>query len=292
MHILSVQSQVVFGHVGNSATSFPLQCLGHEVWSVPTAILSNHAGYPDFGGQTMPPATVSDLLHGLDRRGVFSKCDLMISGYLGNTELAALVTETVGRIRATNPNLIYCCDPVMGDDGSGLYVDAALPQHFRDTALPVADITTPNLFELAVLCGLDAGALKAASVGDIVAAGRTLLAHMRPGATVMVTSADHRDLDLTRVAVIAISDSEAWCVDTPRIVFPSEPHGAGDLLSALFAAAMAEHRSPARALEDSVATVFAVLSETHRQAADELELVAARDAIVSPEQQFTARSVG
>ena len=108
----------------------------------------------------------------------------------------------------------------------------------------------------------------------------------------MVTSADHRDLDLTRVAVIAISDSEAWCVDTPRIVFPSEPHGAGDLLSALFAAAMAEHRSPARALEDSVATVFAVLSETHRQAADELELVAARDAIVSPEQQFTARSVG
>jgi pyridoxine kinase len=291
MHILSIQSQVVFGHVGNSATTFPLQCLGHEVWSVPTAILSNHAGYPDSGGQVMPPESVSDLLQGLERRGAFSNCDLMVSGYLGRPELAVLVTDTVARVRSANPSLVYCCDPVMGDDGSGFYVDAALPEHFRIMALPVADITTPNLFELAVLCGLDAGALKAASVGDIVAAGRKLLTHMRSGASVMVTSADHRDLDPTRMAVIAFNESEAWSVETPRLAFSSEPHGAGDLISSLFAAAMTEHRSLARALEDSVATVFAVLSETHRRSGSELELVAAREVIVSPESQFTARSI-
>jgi pyridoxine kinase len=292
MHILSIQSQVVFGHVGNSATTFPLQCLGHEVWSVPTAILSNHAGYPDVGGQVMPAETVSDLLRGLDHRGVFSKCDLTVSGYLGNPELAALITNTVGQVRAANPDMLYCCDPVMGDDGAGLYVDAALPEHFRTTALPVADIATPNLYELTLLCGLEAGMLKAASARDIVTAGRKLLSQMRPGAAVMVTSADHRDMDPASIAVVAFNESEAWCVETPRLVFPAEPHGAGDLLSALFGASIAAHRPLAGALEDSVDTVFAVLSETAQRGGTELELVAARDGIVSPAQHFVARPIG
>ncbi|MDA0785794.1 MAG: pyridoxal kinase PdxY [Proteobacteria bacterium] len=292
MHILSIQSQVVFGHVGNSATTFPLQCLGHKVWAVPTAILSNHAGYPDYGGQVMPPDAVSDLLHGLERRGAFTNCDLMVTGYLGSPALAALVTDTVARVRAANPSLVYCCDPVMGDVGTGLYVDPALPAHFRATALPAADITTPNLFELAVLCGLDAGALKVLSVGEIVVAGRELLAQMRSGASVMVTSADHRDLDPTHTAVIAFNESEAWCVETPRLAFSTEPHGAGDLASSLFAAGMAEHRALARALEDSVARVFAVLSETHQRAGSELELVAARDVIMLPGLKFAARPIG
>ncbi len=146
MHILSIQSQVVFGHVGHSAATFPLQCLGHDVWAIPTAILSNHAGYPDAGGQVMPPETVADLLQGLARRGAFASCALMVTGYLGNLELAFLATDAVSRVRAENPGLVYCCDPVMGDDGSGLYVDAALPEHFRTTAFPHADIATPNLF--------------------------------------------------------------------------------------------------------------------------------------------------
>jgi len=292
MHILSIQSQVVFGHVGNSAVMFPLQCLGHEVWSVPTAILSNHAGYPDVGGAAMPPETVSDLLAGLERRGAFAHCDLLVSGYLGNAPLAARVSAAVARARAANPNLVYCCDPVMGDDGPGLYVDPALPEYFRATALPVTDIATPNLFELEILCGLAAGALKAAPVEDIVAAGRGILARMRPGASVMVTSVDHRALDPAHVAVIAFNDSEAWCVETPRLDFPAPPHGAGDLVSGLFAAALTEDQVLARALEISVATVFAVLSQTHRRSAAELELIAARDVIVSPGHHFAARSIG
>lgn len=291
MHILSIQSQVVFGHVGNSAATFPLQCLGHEVWSVPTAILSNHAGYPDVGGQVLPPEILSDLLRGLGHRGVFSNCDLMLTGYLGNLDIAALVMQTVGHVRAANPDMIYCCDPVMGDDGSGVYVDAALPDHFRATALPVADVTTPNLYELSLLCGLEPGGLKAAPVREIVKVGRKLLAHMRPGAVVMVTSAEYRELDPMRAAVVAFRDSEAWCVETPRLVFASEPHGAGDLLSALFATSVATRCPLAGALEDSVAAVFAILSETARRGGAELELVAARDAIAPPVHHFVARSI-
>ncbi len=291
MHILSIQSQVVFGHVGNSAATFPLQCLGHEVWSVPTAVLSNHAGYPDVGGQVLPPETVADLIRGLGHRGVFPNCDLMVTGYLGNPALAAVVTRAVGQVRGENPDMVYCCDPVMGDDGSGVYVDGALPDHFRTAALPVADIATPNLYELSLLCGLEAGALKAAPVSDIVAAGRKLLSHMRPGATVMVTSADHRDLNPETIAVVAFDDSKAWCVETPRLVFPSEPHGTGDLLSALFGASIAARNSLPGALEHSVATVFAILSETARRGGTELELVAARDAIVSPAQHFAAQPI-
>ncbi|MBT3931770.1 MAG: pyridoxal kinase, partial [Rhodospirillaceae bacterium] len=136
MHVLTIQSQVVFGHVGNSATTFPLQSLGHEVWAVPTAILSNHAGYADFGGQVTPQETLADLLRGLERRGAFSDCDLIVSGYLGSAALAAVVTDTVDRVRAANPDMMYCCDPVMGDDGPGLYVDPALPEYFITAALP------------------------------------------------------------------------------------------------------------------------------------------------------------
>jgi len=179
----------------------------------------------------------------------------------------------------------------MGDDGSGLYVDAALPAHFRTAALPAADIATPNLYELTLLCGLEAGALKTAQVRDIVTAGRKLLSNMRPGGAVMVTSADHRDMDPANIAVVAFDESEAWCVETPRLVFPSEPHGAGDLLSALFGASIAAHRPLAGALEDSVDTMFAILSETARRCSTELELVAARDGIVSPAQHFVARPI-
>tara|TARA_R110002110_G_scaffold85816_4_gene223887 strand:- start:229251 stop:230129 length:879 start_codon:yes stop_codon:yes gene_type:complete len=291
MHILSIQSQVVFGHVGNSSSTFPLQRLGHEVWAVPTAILSNHAGYPDVGGQVTSREMLAELLRGLERRGAFSDCDLIVSGYLGSVALAAVVADTVARVRAANPDVIYCCDPVMGDDGPGLYVDPALPEYFNDAALPAADITTPNLFELEMLCGLEAGTLKAAPAADIIAAGRVLLERMRCGASIMVTGAEHRDLDPARMAVVACNASEAWCVETPRLDFPSEPHGAGDLMSGLFAAAKTEHRGLARALEGSVASVFAVLSETHRRGGGELSLIAARDAAVSPEQQFAARPI-
>lgn len=292
MNILSIQSQVVFGHVGNSAVVFPLQCRGHEVWSVPTAILSNHAGYADVGGQVTSPEMLADLLRGLERRGAFSDCDLIVSGYLGSAALAAVVADTVERVRTANEDVIYCCDPVMGDDGPGLYVDRALPAQFMTAALPAADIATPNLFELEALSGLEAGALKAAPAADIIAAGRVLLERMRPGATIMITSAEHRDLDPAHMAVLACNDSKACCVETPRLDFPAPPHGAGDLMSGLFAAALTRHRGLARALEDSVATVFAVLSETQRWGGGELSLIAARDAAVSPEQQFAARSIG
>lgn len=291
MHILSIQSQVVYGHVGNSATMFPLQRRGHEVWSVPTTILSNHAGYPDVGGQALAPETVADLLAGLERRGAFARCDLLITGYLAGVETAAVVADAMARLRAANPGLVYCCDPVMGDAGPGLYVDHGLPEHFAKRALPGADIATPNQFELERLCGLESGWLAARDLSESVVAARALLEDMRPDACCLVTSARHRSGDPETVSVIAVDRASAWRVDTPLLAFPVAPHGAGDLISGLFATSITEHGEVARAIEESVATVFAVLSATQRGGRAELDMVAAGDSIVAPAQQFAARII-
>ncbi|MBO21561.1 MAG: pyridoxal kinase [Rhodospirillaceae bacterium] len=291
MQILSIQSHVVYGHVGNAAVLFPLQRLGHEVWPVPTAILSNHAGYPDFGGQALAPAVVAELLQGIERRGAFARCDLMITGYFGLVDTAAAVCDAVAQVRAASPELVYCCDPVMGDSGSGLYVDPALPEFFRTHVLPIADIATPNLFELELLRGIEPGRLATLDADELLAAARGLIDFMRPDACCLVTSAVHRNIDPENVAVLAVNRDAAWCVETPNLRFAIEPHGVGDLVSGLFAASMADHGEMARALEESVAIVFAVLSETQHRGSGELDLVAARDSIVTPPQQFAARMI-
>ena len=291
MRILSIQSQVVFGHVGNSAVIYPLQRLGHEVWAVPTAILSNHAGYPDMGGRAVMPEEVKDLLEGLQRRGAFARCDLVVTGYLSRAETVAVATDAIAQLRAANPDLVYCCDPVMGDREPGLYVDAALPEHLRTHALPVSDVATPNLFELELLCGLEPDALHGRDARLIADAARQTLETMRPGASCLVTSAVHRALDSRMAAAMAVDGEAAWIVEMPELAFDAAPHGAGDLVGALFAAALAEHGQLRRALEKSVAIVFAILDESRRRGSSELELVAAGDAIVAPAQQFTARLI-
>ena len=292
MQILSIQSQVVFGHVGNSALGFPLQRLGHDVWSVPTALLSNHAGYPDIGGQVLAPELVDGLLNGLARRKAFGHCDLVVTGYLGSGDVASVVADAVLRVRAANPNVVYCCDPIIGDREQGIYVDRGIPEIIGSRMLPVADIITPNLFELEVLCGLATNALTHGGASAITAAARDLLARMRPGACCLVTSAAHGDVGPSNVSVMAVSAASAWEVETPRLDFLVEPHGAGDLMCGLFAAAFVRHGEMSRALEESVARVFALLAETHRRGDAELVLVAAGDVIVAPEQQFAARMVG
>ncbi|HCP00283.1 MAG TPA: pyridoxal kinase [Rhodospirillaceae bacterium] len=291
MNIISIQSQVVYGHVGNSAVMFPLQRRGHEVWSVPTTILSNHSGYPDVGGQTLSWEWITDLLAGLERRGAFAQCELVVSGYLGNTDTAAVVANAVARVREANPDMVYCCDPVMGDLDTGLYVDRALSAYFSACALPAADIATPNLFELELLSGIEAGTLANGELNQIVSTARGLLEGMRPDACCLVTSACHRSLDPARVAAVAVDRAAAWYVEVPKLFFPVAPHGAGDLISSLFAVAMTDHGVVSRALEKCVAIVHAVLSTSAQTASTELDVVMASDGIMAPERVFAARKI-
>ena len=186
MTVISIQSQVAYGHVGNSAAVFPMQMRGLEVIAIPTTLLSNRPGYPTIRGRILDAALVSDLLVGIEERGAIDSCQIVLSGYLGSPQIAGVVMEFVTRAKKSNPNLIYCCDPVLGDSGLGLFVHAEIPPIFRDSLCPLAVIITPNHFELEWLCGT-----KATTIDEVAKSARALSA--RGPSTVVVTGAQLAD---------------------------------------------------------------------------------------------------
>src|SRR6478735_1311327 len=151
--ILSIQSSVAYGHVGNSAAVFPLQRLGHEVWPVLTVHFSNHTGYGEWRGPLLAAEDVREVIAGIGDRGVLGEADAVLSGYQGDPAVGGIILDTVARVKELNPEAVYCCDPVMGDVGRGMFVRPGIPELMRDTVLPQADIVTPNHFELDFLAG-------------------------------------------------------------------------------------------------------------------------------------------
>ncbi|WP_325052630.1 pyridoxal kinase [Sinorhizobium meliloti] len=149
--MISIQSQVVFGHVGNSAALFPMQAAGLEMAAIPTVIFSNTPNYPTQRGRALPPEFFSDLLQGARERGLPGRADFILTGYIGSLDVALMVADFVAEAKAVNPGLTYLCDPVMGDTGPGLYVPEAIADVMRDRLLPMANIATPNPFELSWL---------------------------------------------------------------------------------------------------------------------------------------------
>ncbi len=285
MNILSIQSHVVYGHVGNSAAVFPLQRLGFEVWPLQTLQFSNHTGYQDFTGQVFSAQDLRKVVDGLAARGVLRTCDAVLSGYLGAAEAGTVVLDAVARVKAANPEALYACDPVMGDGEGGLYVDAALPEFFRDRALTLADIVTPNPFELEVLSG---GTV--ATLDQAVAAARGLRAR-GPG-VVLVTGLRHDTTRAGEIELLAVTARGAWRLITPRIPCDPQPNGTGDLLAALFLGHYLRIRDPGQALEAAAAATFAVLEATRIAGTRELQLIAAQDDLVAPQRHFAAERIG
>mgnify|MGYP001940400573 FL=1 len=160
MSILSIQSHVAYGHVGNSAAVFPLQRAGHEVWPVHTVNFSNHTGYGDWGGPQLPAAQVTEIIDGIERRGAFPDVAAVLSGYQGGSDIAEVIIDAVRRVKKANPQALYACDPVMGNEKSGCFVSDEIPPLLRDKILPVADIIFPNQFELGYLTGQPTGTLE------------------------------------------------------------------------------------------------------------------------------------
>src|SRR5271166_5838754 len=113
MTVISIQSQVAYGHVGNSAAVFPMQMRGIDVIAVPTTLLSNRPGYPTIRGRILDAELVADLLVGIEERGAVDSCEMILSGYLGSSEIAEVVAAFVARSKKARPELIYCCDPVL-----------------------------------------------------------------------------------------------------------------------------------------------------------------------------------
>ena len=268
--VLSVQSWVACGNVGNTAALFPLQRLGCETWSLNTVAFSNHTGYEKWRGDTVPASEIATLFEGIAELGVLPRCDAVLSGYLGEAETGPVLLDIVARVKQANPRALFCCDPVMGDVGLGWYVRAGIPEFFRDHALALADIVTPNRFELEWLSGRQVDSL--AEACDAVAA----LRQRGPG-IVLATSLDPEP---DRIAAVAAGPEGVWAVETPRL--PIEATGCGDAVAALFFGWLLKGKPVPEALAATIAAIYGVIEATMRSGGGELALVAAQDELVSP----------
>lgn len=285
MRILSIQSAVAYGHVGNSAAVFPLQRLGHEVWPVHTVLFSNHTGYGAWRGPVIPGPDVHEVILGMEERGALGQVDLVLSGYQGSPAIGAVVVDAVTRVKAANPDAAYACDPVMGNARSGCFVDPAIPDLLRDDVVPKADVITPNQFELGQLTGtLDGDG--SPDLEEILAAADA--ARATGPATVLVTSVEPVGEPEDTIGMIAVTADGAWSVRTPRL--PMKANGSGDVTAALFSANLRE-TDPATALARTASSVFDLLDNTLAAGSRELLLVESQTTYAEPRLQFEVARV-
>ncbi len=286
MNILSIQSSVAYGHVGNDSAVFPLQRLGAEVMAINTVAFSNHPGYGAFTGQTFSPEAVGALVEGVAARGVLKGCDALLSGYLGDPGTGPVVVDAANRLRAANPKALWCCDPVIGDDEPGVYVKPGIVEFFRDQAVPGADILAPNRFELHCLTGLPCDTLP--QVREAVAA---LQARMRPEGprTVFVTSLITTDTPDGAIDCLAAGADGSYRLRTPKL--PIAVNGAGDAITALFLFHLLATGQARLALEKSASSIHGLLTRTLEAGSRELLLIAAQDEFVNPGKAFLATAL-
>jgi pyridoxine kinase len=281
--VISIQSQVAFGHVGNSAAVFPLQMHGIDVVAVPTTLLSNRPGYPTLRGRVLEAELVADLLRGIAERGAVESAGMILSGYLGSAAIAEAVADFVARARASNAALRYVLDPVLGDRDRGLFVHASIPSLVRDRLLPLAEIITPNHFEFETLCGAEAR-----TPDEVLAQARALIA--RGPDTVVITSAELSGTSASEIETLAVERSGAWRVRTPRV--PITPNGTGDLFAALFASALVRGSGTPDALTHAASAMFAVLERTAAAGTTEMRIVESAAELVRPKRRFEATEIG
>ncbi|MGX4772170.1 pyridoxal kinase [Bradyrhizobium guangdongense] len=263
MLVISIQSQVVHGHVGNSAAVHAIQAEGVNVAAVPTTLLSNHPRYPTLRGRVLDAEFVADLLAGVEERDLVDEAAVLVTGYLGSPDNAVVVADFVERALSRNSKLIYLCDPVMGDGGR-IYVADGILDVVRHRLLPAAHLVTPNQFELEMLSGVtiaDTDSLRAAAAG--------LAGHRR--IDIVATGCALADTPAGQVETILCADGQLSRFATPRL--PIRPYGTGDLLTALIAAHLAKGAAIEAAVRLAVETIFAVLVRTQQAGSAEMCLV-------------------
>lgn len=270
MNVLSIQSAVAYGHVGNAAAQPALHRLGHTVWRVDTVAFSNHPGHGKFAGQVRPAAEVAAVLQGLANLGVYRECAAVLSGYLGEAETASTVADAVTQVKRLNPQAVYLLDPVMGDAGR-VYVRDGVPAAMAGMLLPLADMIAPNAFELSLLAGQPVTDMPTA-----VAAARLLIA--RGPALVLATGLR---LEGGKVATLAVTQADAHAVTAPWLDRPI--FGTGDLFGALFLGHWLEAPGDAvRALRLAASGMAEAVAATDAANSSELVLIPNLERICHP----------
>jgi pyridoxine kinase len=283
MNILSIQSHVAYGHVGNSAAVFPLQRLGHEVWPIHTVQFSNHTGYGQWRGRVFDADMIREAVQGIDERGVLGECDGVLSGYMGSAEIGQAILDAVTEVKRANPGAHFCCDPVIGDVGRGVFVRAGIPEFMRDHAVPAADIITPNHFELDFLAGRETSTL-----AEVMAAADAV--HALGPRTILVTSLQTRETPPDHVDLLVSEDDCKLRLRTPQL--PIMVNGAGDTIAALFFARYLGDGLIDEALSMAGSSIYGVLSRTADAGSAELLLIDAQDEFMAPSVLFKAERVG
>lgn len=283
MSLLSIQSHVAYGHVGNSAAVFPMQRLGVEVWPVHTVQFSNHPGYGDWQGQAFDAATIRDIVAGIAQRGVLGECAGVLSGYMGGADIGAAILDTVTAVKDANPAAQYCCDPVIGDVGRGIFVRDGIPEFMKDQAVPAADIITPNQFELDYLSGRGS-----ATLAD--ARGAIDAVHALGPRAILVTSLHTRETPPEAIDMVASDETGCYRLRTPRL--PLAVNGAGDAIAALFFVHYLRGGDIERALSAAGSSIFGVLARTAESGSREIQVVAAQNEIVRPSRVFDPEKIG
>jgi pyridoxine kinase len=282
VNILTIQSHVAYGHVGNAAAVFALQRLGIEAWPVHTVQFSNHTGYGAWRGRVFDAGMIRDVVEGIEERGAFAACDGVLSGYMGDAAIGEAILDAVARVKAANPSALYCCDPVIGDADQGVYVRPGIPEFMRERAVPAADIITPNQFELALLAdkSIETVANALAAVDAMHALGPRI---------VVVTSLLTAETPPDALDLLASDGVARWRVRTPRLKL--SVNGSGDAISALFLARYLRSGSVPEALSLSASAIFGLLRRTEEVGAREIVLVAAQDELVTPTRVFEAEQL-
>jgi pyridoxine kinase len=282
MNILSIQSHVAYGHVGNASAVFPMQRLGCEVWPIHTVQFSNHTGYGAWKGRVFDGSMIDEIMDGIADRGVLSSCGGVISGYMGSSDIGHAILSAVARVKAANPAALYACDPVIGDVGRGIFVRPGIPEFMRDRAVPMANLVTPNQFELEYLTGLP--------VSTLAEAKQAVAALQRRGPeVVLLTSMVTSETPPDSIDMMAADGSGAWRVRTPKLGI--SVNGAGDAIMALFFVHFARSRSAAEALGQAAASIYGLLKRTAEAGSREILTVAAQDEFVNPSRRFPVEAV-
>ena len=282
MAVLTIQSHVVAGHVGNSAAVFCLQRSGVEAWGLDTLQFSNHTAAKGWTGDVFPADCVNRLVDGLAVCSGLENCDGVLSGYLGAKATGEAVLNTVKRVKNVNADAFYCCDPVMGDNGT-LYVAKDIPDFMRNRAVPAADFITPNRFELGWLANQSVN-----SESDAIAAARRLIGNGRLKAVVVTGLPVGTD----GLAALTVEAGAAWRVVTPKLNFDASVCcGAGDMTTALLVANFVKtHRLP-ESLAKAVSSVWGIIKAAEQTNAADIPLIAAQSQIAAPDRLFAAERV-
>jgi pyridoxine kinase len=274
LNILSIQSHVAYGHVGNSSAVFPMQRLGCEVWPIHTVQFSNHTGYEQgWSGRVYDGQMIDEVVAGIAALGRLAECNGVLSGYMGSSDIGHAILAAVGRVREASPAAVYCCDPVIGDMGKGIFVRSGVPEFVKGRAVPAADIITPNQFELNYLAGMETPTLAAAR--EAVAA-----VHALGPKVILVTSLVTEETPANGIDMLASANGEMWRLRSPLLDI--SVNGAGDAIAAIFFVHWLRTGLAAEALQQAGSSIFGVLKMTETAKSRELVTIAAQEEFVKP----------